>query len=59
METEKVVKDKSMSDPSREDNTAETRKVQVTYKFCDLQQKLIDAWNDCFSDYIPDRVQVG
>lgn len=59
METENIVKDKSMRDHSKEDNTTESGKVQVTYKFCDIQQKLIDAWNDCFSDYIPERVQVG
>ncbi|XP_060604663.1 uncharacterized protein LOC132757408 [Ruditapes philippinarum] len=38
--------------------TEKEQKVKVIYKFCDLQQRLVDEWRLHFKDYIPDRVQV-
>ena len=47
------------ADVEKEQNqTEEEQDVKVIYKFCDLQQRLVDEWKMHFKDYIPDRVQV-
>lgn len=33
-------------------------KLNVVYKFCDIQTGIVDSWKEIFKDYIPDKVQV-
>lgn len=35
-----------------------TSKLNVVYKFCDIQTGIVDSWKEIFKDYIPEKVQV-
>ncbi|KAL3881632.1 hypothetical protein ACJMK2_028045 [Sinanodonta woodiana] len=32
--------------------------VRVTYKLCDINGQMVEAWREIFKDYIPDRIQI-
>ncbi|KAK3585535.1 hypothetical protein CHS0354_022943 [Potamilus streckersoni] len=32
--------------------------IKVTYKLCDINGQMVEAWREMFKEYIPDRIQV-
>lgn len=39
-------------------SASDKSKVKVIFKFCDMQQTMVDGWKDHFQQYIPDQIEV-